>query len=652
MTTGKSSFSKDCAFAIRFVGFSLLVLLVASCASSQHKVSYLQGYVSENQDVSGAQLKVTDLKGNTISEQTASSSDFGAFMIPVQKQSVQTGFRVVADGGTDSGQAVTSSLEAQFGGVNPDRDIIYLNLVTTMVCRYLDRVPDATLADATAVVKTFLGIPAFVDIGSGLYHDPTYFSPQTFLTAAAANGGVDAYMGALVDEMIQGSPATQTFPPPQVLSATPAGELVATSAGETMAGSIGKGILSWGAGFALNQGLKAVFPSLGAPTEADIQQMEAMLEAIQTQITQLSNQVAAAQDEIDAAIKKSTYEIANMNLIAYATMVKNDYARLQASIDSMPTNTDSVTGAVTPNTDDPAYTQCQNTINDVNKSIGQDIVPYLGSLHNMLYGSTGFYKIYADYLHSQKKFLSQEDYQNKVVNVFNYYNQIEATAVLLADEYYRSTNQLPSLVTAVDTRLATDSQAERAWVNTVTRIPDGTYIYQGDNLNLMIYLPSDFYSPMQYGPYVWNTGGGDCDVNNSYTGGLTAVIDAEVCSVALMDWDKKLGFDNWRFPELDWLNTMFNGWQGEAASPGEYAKNQGLTPMDNNRYLPTWEDPATCGGIWCESKWEFQNMFDDHYGFIYYRTTSGSAGWLQWQATNQLNGMPVREISSTEHYLW
>ncbi len=66
------------------------------------------------------------------------------------------------------------TIMGQFEAFDPDNDIIYINLVTTLVCVYLDRNPDKSLSEATTAVKAFLDIPAEVDIEAGLYNNNKY----------------------------------------------------------------------------------------------------------------------------------------------------------------------------------------------------------------------------------------------------------------------------------------------------------------------------------------------------------------------------------------------------------------------------------------------------------------------------------------------
>ena len=224
-----------------------------------------------------------------------------------------------------------------------------------------------------------------------------------------------------------------------------------------MAEAAGRGVIAWGAGFALDQGMEALFPGTGAPTKDDINKLKEMLINIQTQLKNLSDQLTSAKDEIVAEIRKSEYNIGTMQLADYVTVINNTFTDLRKEIDK-----DSAT------LNDGEKTKRTKTIKKVLEKIGDKIEPYLGSLHNKVYGNgalgaEGLYKIYADMIKSKKRFLTKTNYQDKVKNLFLYYNQIEATAFYLAVEYYHAENMSKDIVDTHTEQLRTNSQAEQDW---------------------------------------------------------------------------------------------------------------------------------------------------------------------------------------------
>lgn len=519
-----------------FLAFILITLCATGCSSSSDPTTvYLDGYVSGAHDVSGAHLQVTDKRGNVLAEKAPSTSDTGAFMITVKDLPHE--FRVVSTGGTESGESVGYRLQALFSGFNSSTDMIYINLATTLVCAYRDRNADKTLAEATAAVKTFLDIPDEVDTGEGLYHNSKYFNPSKFMVQAAANGGVDAFIQILVDEMSQGSGARHPFVASSTMGGD-AGEVVATCAGTSMAQAARNGAIAWGAGFALNMGMQQLFPSTAGPTKADIQRMEEMLTQIKAQIIQLGNEVAVAKAEIKSEIIKSEYNIGSMQLSDYVTLIVNTFNDLENEIQKDPTTLTEAEKAAR-----------LSTINAKLKIVADKIEPYLGSLHKKLHGdetldADGLYKVYADKLKTGRRFLSKANYQDKVKKLFLYYNQIEATELYLAVEYYRAGYSVGSLIqppqskTIIDThtaQLGTNSQAELDWINSVEPIAS-QIILDGDQ-GLMIYAGEKCYGTKLCPEYVR--------------------AHASVRSLEEKNAGNYFGHNDWWFPRDDQVSSFF-----------------------------------------------------------------------------------------------
>jgi len=142
---------------------------------------------------------------------------------------------------------------------------------------------------------------------------------------------------------------------------------------------------------------------------------------------------------------------------------------------------------------DGEQTQRINTINYLLGTISDKISPYLGSFHNKVYGdetsdADGLYKIYADKIKAEIRFLTKTNYQDKVKNLLLYYNQIEATELYLAVEYFHATNKSTTIVDTHTQNLGTNSQAEQDWYDSVEKVPEqilldrdqGLMIYSGE----------------------------------------------------------------------------------------------------------------------------------------------------------------------------
>lgn len=657
---------------INLVGFCMIVLLVCGCSSDcDTKTSYLTGYVAAKTDITAAGIQVTDVDGNVIAEKDApATSDYGAFMISVQDLPYE--FRVVSSGGTEWGEDVDYKLMGRFEAFDQDNDTIYLNFVTTLVCLYLDRNPGMSLAEATDAVKAFLDIPAEVDIGEGLHLNDAYFSSVEF-KKEAPGGDVELFMETLVDEIVVGSVENHSFPPSSLLSG-PAGAVLLECGGTSMSQAARNGVIAWGVGKALGigmeqMGLGDVFSS-GGPTTEDIAEMKQMLRDIQGQLNNLNSLVAASTAEIKAEISKAQYNLASMSMSDFVETVKYLFKMVTLELLKDP---DQLTAI--------EITQRANNLKDYlqrirNKISGEN----LSIFHAKILGTApdynnGILQMYADKVKGEKRFLTKNSYQDKVKNLFLYYNQIWAMALCLTLEYDRAGSPIDGIGPLGQARAMSDidivnngSQAEMAWINSVDPIPEGHYFFPGKML--MIYAPDNFYELMipdqpQYSrPCYFN-------VNVKYSGGMTAMSWRGILRIMKMNWDSMFGFNNWRNPKGDEVNAMFAGWSTSSSSPGAFAKSQGLASMDVERYIHSFYEPSTCwDDINCEFDWlsgegtcgpsvTDYSFFhccttytDPDYGSWYFQTTDGQWGWTSWNSGVNLNFMPVRQIMSNERYVW
>jgi len=559
---------------IKFRGFCLIILLMVGCSSSDSisEPSYLDGYVAGKTDISAAGLQVTYPDGSLIAEKKApATSDYGVFMISVPYLPYQ--FRVVSSGGVESGENVNYTLMGQFEAFNPDSDMIYLNFVTTLVCVYLDRNPGKSLSDATDAVKAFLDIPGVVDIGRGLYHQDKYFSPERFVEEAATEGGVFAFMETLVDELIQGTVEKHTFPPPPVLYVTPV-----QCAGISMTTAARNGAIAWGAAFALDKSLEAVFPGTGAPSTADIDALHDMLIDIQKQITQLKNEVMSALAEMKALILRDEFDTIKALITDYVTVIENTFNSLkmdlQADVWNLPESTE----------EQKAFKKkkiapVQNDIRLQMNVISTQIVPHLGYLHKVVYGdggdNHGLYKTYADMLKAEHRYLTKASYHDKVLNLFLYYNQIEATAVYLALEYYRSKEDELHVGPQLK-RLSDESIKEQAWYDSVETIP------------APLLLDRDQGLMMYSGEYCYNDN--VCPTSIQMYGGIEVMTTA-AWIYEFNQQERSLGYNDWELPTGAQMTPWFSGYIGEPSMIVALNDHGWSLPLGANFYFTTKDVP-------------------------------------------------------------
>ena len=188
----------------------------------------------------------------------------------------------------------------------PVHGVVYVNPVTTMVSRLLDRRPELSLVKAQAIVRRVLGMPANTSLGAAMRQGPYYrsavFAESKFIKRANAYGGFDSFLESLVTRAIAHPNETELF---RVQSSPPANP-VAGIAGD-IAIELGKGALSWLGGKGVGWAASAAGLFEPDATAADIKQMQAQLEDLQSSVDALSDQLSRSTAEIEAAINFADY---------------------------------------------------------------------------------------------------------------------------------------------------------------------------------------------------------------------------------------------------------------------------------------------------------------------------------------------------------
>ena len=447
----------------RFLSFLMIVLLAVGCSSSDPAPPvYLDGYVSADGDVAGARVQVTDMSGNVRAEKAPATSSSGAFMITVNGLPRQ--FRVVSGGGTIADRPADYRLTTQIEQFDPDMDRVYVNLVTTLVCAYLDRNPGKSLADAVREVKAFLALPRRW-ISRRVAPQHQILQPPH----VPAGSGDQRRRRCLPGDPRAAIDAGPRGKAPLSLAASGrSGRRCAYRLPGDYPGPGAKnGVIAWGVGLALNIGMSELF-GMGGPSKEDIAELKQMLSQIQAQLVELKNEVLS----LKLGLYQLEYNLGTMLFSDYVTLVENAYTGLSIELLKDP-------ATLTPN----EIAQRNNTINYWMKITGERIKPLLGALHTKLYGtlgSDGLYKAYARKLKEEKRFISYDNYHGRVKKVLLYYNQIEAAAVYLSTECSRKENMSLDDINKTIQQLDANSQLEMAWYNSIQEIWYGPYVINRD----------------------------------------------------------------------------------------------------------------------------------------------------------------------------
>jgi hypothetical protein len=248
-----------------------------------------------------ATVETVALDGRTVTP--ASRSDGGGFF------TVGTGltadYRVLAhlDGGP------TLSLEVRGGG----RAWLWIDGITTMISRYMRTHPGVPLEDATDRVKRYLGIPSYVQPGSGLGDTRRSSFSWSAFVAAAGSTPLDQFLDQQVARVDTGQTIPFRKPDPYpaidaVLSGVPVvsarrSSAIAQADGHTLSdflfgvgtgvvGNLITGVVQWGVGYSTE---KCVLNT----ASADVTDLENDLQAIDNELTALDTELSALQTALD-----------------------------------------------------------------------------------------------------------------------------------------------------------------------------------------------------------------------------------------------------------------------------------------------------------------------------------------------------------------
>ena len=294
------SFSRISVLSSAAVAFIVIAALGGCSGSSDPQVS-ITGRVTAG-NTADATIRVYDVTGKFVAK-PSSDSITGTFTVRVPPSI--TDFRVEATGGTSGGVPFEGTTMVEVRGHVPGDTIVYLHSATTLVSAYLRKHPERSLPEAEAVVKRFLQIPASCDIGAGLRGNKNpYFSHTAFLNAAAAAGGFDSFVSALVIEMDASPTATHPF----VSSTSESVTLLQGGMADVLAWSgqqFASGALNYAGSNAMSYVLSKFGLDMGGDPLAEVKQK---LDQISSQLTLLQSQVKNMGQDLACEIGFYGYE--------------------------------------------------------------------------------------------------------------------------------------------------------------------------------------------------------------------------------------------------------------------------------------------------------------------------------------------------------
>jgi hypothetical protein len=186
--------------ARRLLAVATLAAL-AACSGGGSPTVQMTGTVVADQPVGGGTISFAQPGAAAFAQGTVTSSGTFQVAAPVPDTAfVATVSGMVRTGGS----ALPGQLQAVIAPAEASQPI-QVDLLTTLVAQTWSRLGSgASIADAQARVRTYLGLPAGSDLTAAAQ---TGFYPTEFLAVAQANGGLDAFVANAAGAMAQNASA-------------------------------------------------------------------------------------------------------------------------------------------------------------------------------------------------------------------------------------------------------------------------------------------------------------------------------------------------------------------------------------------------------------------------------------------------------------
>jgi hypothetical protein len=444
----------------------VLVLLSTACSPTPRQSTLMRGWVSSSEPLSGANLSVLSLKGEKIYQsERAVTSEIGSFSFAINKK-LPSDFRVVCT--KSSGDGLENiELTADVRGYVTEKDVIEINLVTTLISGYLDTHKGTTLAEAEKTVKAFLEIPDYVDIMTGSRGIEGYFSSSTYLREAAQKGGNAAFKGQLLSDISSGK-ITHPFINPKGLMAN-TGEIPTAGLLDSLMG----GAASYAGGQLMGWGLSLV--GISPPKDATAEAIKAMQQTlldIKNSIDNLEKKLGDFQKEFEKEITKTQYLTMMNSITNETTNIKGLHARLAALVAASVGNGNTPSASPTPTG--------QNWPNSERDSIIAQIDPLItekDAIHDLLVGNVPGYEplisVWSRMYGQNHRFLTSDTYTD-VSEWYSCFEQYQVYLTELAVEYYHAKGQPAKYTTDLINGVKAQIQQQKAMLP--QQVPAGVFV--------------------------------------------------------------------------------------------------------------------------------------------------------------------------------
>lgn len=456
------------------------------------------GSVSLGGPITGATVKIFDVGGNPVDLNTSphnvDTTDRKGLYGIVTK-SLPADFRIVISGGKLDGVPLGADLVgdvANFSG-----RLVFVNAATTLAATYRDTHPGMTVADAQTAVKNYLAISQAVDISSRMIKLQSDFDHAAFLTIAAGNGGVTAYIATLVAEMNAGTSKTRSFKSAataqsrDVTLVSPTGVLIGTL--ET---SLGTQVVGAVAGPIFGAVLKAIGPPLYTNPNKDVLDK---LDKLDDKMTLLSNSIAALQQAVISTTWQTSFNTTAGQLNPAISLIQDTNANLREIADY-----------ADPTQHKPYIDQVQASILDSFKAnTTATLSNQATTIHNALMspatGADGLIVIYSKARSTEQDFFTPNQ-STQIQVMYDYYHLYQLALEVLTENYKGMYENSNSTVDKAKSDYLGRIASQKAKLP--RPLPAGTVIHVKQNLMI-----ENVY---RIGPYWGSFSGDDCALWNYF----------------------------------------------------------------------------------------------------------------------------------------
>lgn len=562
----------------------LIVVLLCGvffgCDDSDTESTTVRGWVSATEPISGADLVFFDIHENQIGEpKHAATGNHGSFAVKIKN--LPTDFRVTASGGRYQGDVFTAMFSADCLAYEPS-NVVHINAVTTMVSAYLDRHPEKSIEEARKVIKEYLEIPDWVDIGSGLAGSERFFSHSLFMSESAANGGLRKYLNQLIDEIDYDPEITNPFqsqplPPPE-------------GTGSSIALGLAEGAASYVGGEALGWGLKET--GIWNP-DKDVEEMQRTVANISFQLDQLRNECKYYHDQLSQQVLKAQYDNKRHELDTLISAIFDTKDRLASLVTDPPS-------------DDPDYIEDERQ--RIITMIYDKLIGSSKEIPLKLENPDSLIVMYNKILKGRHRFLRADVTNDAIKTQFDYFIKLQEWLLLLEVEYYHAigegtrkdgTEYHPNITKAIEQfREDTDNQKDLL----KTPIPENTMI-DVKNRNMIATEVPKICLSIGTAEYCWGP---------SFLPPIRMGRDDFDNMIEIQDNNYMHGFNDWRKPSYQEIEDFFIGHGDCSGGKGsQYLESQGWPeglPADLSIGSSDWENSQYIYGG--EERWRHFSIYD------------------------------------------